>query len=161
MPRLTKRDVDAIDPATASNGSIVWDGELKGFGVRVFSTGSKKFILQYRTRLGQQRRLTLGAYGPLTVERAREMATVHLGRVAEGGDPAKERKDRKAAPTVAELCDVYLVAAEQGLVLGRRGTSKKASTLYTARSFANRTFTKVSRTRSREVGSTLTGMKIC
>ncbi len=132
MPRLTKRDVDAMSH-TGTGSLLAWDGELRGFGVRAFSSGSKKFIVQYRTRTGQQRRMTLGAYGPLTVERARELARTVLGKVAEGLDPAGSLKERREAITVSELCDLYLSAADAGLLMGRKGMPKKVSTLYTDR----------------------------
>lgn len=132
MARLTKRIVDAALHSGAGS-TLVWDGELKGFGVRVFETGSKKFIVQYRTRAGQQRRMSLGAYGPLTVERARELARSLLGKVAEGDDPADVRKRQRDALSLSQLCDLYLEAAELGLITGRKGTPKKSSTLYTDR----------------------------
>lgn len=131
MPRLTKRIVDTNSHDGAGDSTILWDSELRGFGVRLFASGAKKFILQYRTQGGQQRRMSLGAYGPLTVERARELARIHLGTVAEGGDPAGLKRQQRDALSVADLCDRYVAAAEQGLMLGRRGTPKKASTLYT------------------------------
>jgi hypothetical protein len=36
--------------------------------------------------------------------------------------------------TVKELCERYLEAAEKGLILGKRGAAKKASTLVADRS---------------------------
>lgn len=130
MAKLTKRDVDAFVVDDESKGALLWDGELKGFGVRAFPSGTKKFIVQYRARSGKQRRMTIGAYGPLTVERARELAKSCLGKVAEGEDPAGERRAQREALDVGQLCDLYLEAAEAGLVLGRKGSGKKASTIY-------------------------------
>lgn len=130
MSKLTKRDVDAFVVNEESKGTLLWDGELKGFGVRAFPSGTKKFIVQYRARSGKQRRMTIGAYGPLTVERARELAKSCLGKVAEGEDPAGDRRTQRDALDVSQLCDLYLEAAEAGLVLGRKGSGKKASTIY-------------------------------
>lgn len=130
MPKLTKRDVDAFSHTGSGNSSLLWDGELKGFGLRAFPSGTKKFIVQYRTRGGKQRRMTVGPYGPLTVERARELAKAFLGKVAEGDDPAGERKSYREALSVADLCDLYMEAADAGLLLGRKGSPKKASTIY-------------------------------
>ncbi|MGQ0660141.1 Arm DNA-binding domain-containing protein [Sphingosinicella sp.] len=76
MAKLTTRDVDALSVSGAGNSAMLWDGELKGFGIRAFPSGTKKFIVQYRTRAGRQRRMTLGAYGPLTVERARDHVAI-------------------------------------------------------------------------------------
>ncbi|MDB5372842.1 MAG: Integrase, partial [Belnapia sp.] len=47
MPKLTKRIVDAA--ATAENGrqALIWDSEVKGFGLRVTAAGTKAYILNY------------------------------------------------------------------------------------------------------------------
>ncbi len=50
------------------------DGELRGFGLRLYESGVKSFALRYSTRAGKMRLLTLGEFGPLTVAEARKMA---------------------------------------------------------------------------------------
>lgn len=134
MPKLTKRLVDALPPTTKPSGVMCWDTEIRGFGVRVFPTGRKRFVLKYRTRGGRQRLLGLGAFGPLTVERARELARLELASVIEGDDPAAIRQEARDAVTVGELCDLYIEAAEQGLIAGRGGKSKRPSTIATDKS---------------------------
>ncbi|HXZ16404.1 MAG TPA: tyrosine-type recombinase/integrase, partial [Roseiarcus sp.] len=57
-----------------------------------------------------------------------------LGEVARGEDPADERIHRRKSMTVKELCDQYIGAAEQGLILGKGNRPKKPSTLCTDRS---------------------------
>lgn len=137
MPKLTKRVVDGLVSAGEKTGSLFWDTELKGFAVRVLPSGRKTFVIKFRTPSGRQRWLKLGTYGPLTVERAREMAKVELAKVVEGQDPASDRDERREASTVSQLCDLYMEAANAGLVLGRKGTPKKASTLSTDQSRIN------------------------
>jgi integrase len=91
------------------------DSELSGFGVRVMRSGVSTFFVQYRTaggRRGRKRRVTIGRYGPLTVEQARAAAKQMLGEVALGGDPAAARKARKTAATVAELGEEFLINVE-------------------------------------------------
>lgn len=130
MPSLTKRSVDALLPGEGDY--FIWDDSLPGFGVRVWSSGKKVFIAQYR--VGRRtKRLKIGNYGALTVEEARKEAKSALGEVARGGDPQLERSTRRSSITVAELCDDYLRDAEHGLVLGKRGRAKKGSTLSTDR----------------------------
>tara|TARA_R100000365_G_scaffold3439_1_gene11311 strand:- start:29 stop:808 length:780 start_codon:yes stop_codon:yes gene_type:complete len=134
MPKLSKRVVDALHASGEKTGTLHWDSELKGFAVRVMPSGRKTFVVKYRARSGRQRWLKLGAYGPLTVERARELAKIELSKVVEGQDPAADRNEHREAVTIAQLCDLYMEAANAGLVLGRKGLPKKASTLSTDQS---------------------------
>jgi len=129
MPKLTKRTVDATRPK-AGRDVFAWDDELPGFGLRVKPSGAKSFVLQYRNSNGRSRRITLGRYGVVTPEGARDLARDALGEVAKGGDPAERRAADRDAVTVAELCRRYLDEAERGLVLTRKGKAKKRSTLY-------------------------------
>jgi site-specific recombinase XerD len=133
MSKLTKRAVDALVPP-AKGQSFLWDGELRGFGVRIIPSGLKTFILQYRNAEGRSRRIVIGRYGVLTVEKAREQAQIKLGMVAGGADPAEESAASREAINVGEVCDWYLREAEAGRILGRRNRPIKASTLAMDRS---------------------------
>ena len=90
MPKLTKRVVEGIapDPSRIVNA---WDSELRGFGVRVFSSGRRGYVLKYRSG-SQQRWLRLGDHGDITTEEARRRAQKRLGEVADGRDPAVEMR---------------------------------------------------------------------
>ncbi len=105
MPRLTKQLIDETSfPATGQ--IFVRDTELKGFALRV-TPGRKSFILEKRIR-GRMRRLTLGPYGPLTLDQARKIAARDVGAIAQGADPAQLRQDRLHEPTFADLTTQYL-----------------------------------------------------
>jgi len=84
---------------------------LAGFGCRVRPTGSKSFIAQYRVggRNSPTRKVTVGTYGKLTVEEAREAARAILAKAELGHDVAGDRAKQRAEMTVAQLCDEYLV----------------------------------------------------
>lgn len=127
MAKITKRIVEAAQP----NGRdyFLWCDELPGFGVRIFASGRRSYLVQYR-RSGRTRRVTIGFHGAVTAEDARRAAKVLLGRVALGEDPAEDKATDRAAMTVAELCDTYLKAAAKGLIMGKGGRPKKAKTLY-------------------------------
>lgn len=133
MTKLTKRAVDALQKPSKGQ-TFLWDGELRGFGVRIIPSGLKTFILQYRNAEGRSRRIVIGRYGVLALEKAREQAQIKLGAVAGGADPAEESAASREAMTVAELCDWYLGEAEAGHILGRRNRPIKASTLAMDRS---------------------------
>jgi hypothetical protein len=108
--RLTKRAVDAATPQ--SERYVVWDSELKGFGLRVEPSGAKTFLVRYRPRgagrTGAKRFMKVGRYGTLTSDEARNRAKAILGAVAAGGDPAGEQNKAREAITMAALAERYL-----------------------------------------------------
>jgi integrase len=106
MPRLTKRIVDAIRPATRE--LVVKDGELPGFGIRVKPSGRSLYFLHYRNAQGRQRKVAVGLQGVLTPDEARRRARALLAEVAKGGDPAEAKRDRRHGATVADLADRFL-----------------------------------------------------
>ncbi len=94
--RLTKRSVESA-PLPAQGETLLWDNEVRGFGVRIYASGRRVFVLQYVTPdTRTTRRLTLGAFPVLTVEAARQMALAKAGEVAKGSDPQRETVDVKA-----------------------------------------------------------------
>jgi integrase len=107
MPKLTKRIVDAAKPAS-DREVFRWDAELRGFGLRVKPTGVKSYIIQYRTRTGISRRMTIGQHGVLTAEEARREAKVQLGRAAKGDDPAADKANAKDGLSFATFTERYL-----------------------------------------------------
>lgn len=123
--RLTQDLVAGLEPRASDY--VVWCKALPGFGCRVRPTGSKSFIAQYRVggRNAPTRKVTVGAYGKLTVDEARKAAKTILAGAELGQDEAAERAKKRAEMTVAQLCDEYL---RDGCEL------KKASTLVTDRS---------------------------
>ena len=106
--RLTKQVVDALQPK--SSDYVEWCAKLPGFGCRVRPTGAKSFIAQYRVggRNSPVRKVTVGTYGKLTVEEARDTAAKVLAKAELGDDVAGDRAKQRAEMTVAQLCDEYL-----------------------------------------------------
>jgi integrase len=118
--RLTKQIVDDLAPRDTDY--VVWCGKLPGFGCRVRPSGHKSFIVMYRAggRNATPRKVTIGVYGKLTVEQAREEAGRTLAKAELGEDVALQRARERSEMTVSELCDEYM----------REGVDhKKASTL--------------------------------
>ena len=106
---LTKRVVDASVPR--NDRYYVWDSLLPGFGLRVEKSGAKTFIVRYRAegggRTAAQRLVTVGRFGPLTPEQARKQAKTILGSVANGEDPADERRAKRAEMRMSGLIELY------------------------------------------------------
>lgn len=107
MARLSKRMIDQEQPGAVER--FVWDDELIGFGCRIYPSGAKVFLVQWK-RDGRTRRKVLGRHGPVTCEQARKLALNDLAAVARGEDPAAERDRRKLDLTVAELCTSWVEA---------------------------------------------------
>ncbi len=108
--KLTKKRVDAVEPPLNKSQLFVRDAELPGFALRVTEKGTKSFIIEKRIN-GKVRRITLGKFGPLTVEQARRKAQMELAQIAMGNDPIAEKRTREAkAVTLRQCFDDFLKA---------------------------------------------------
>lgn len=88
--------------------SLHWDDDLRGFGIRVTPTGKISYIAQARVN-GKERRITLGRHGTITADKARSKAKTKLGTMADGVDPADEKKRAEAlSVTLADVTEDYL-----------------------------------------------------
>lgn len=104
MAKLTKRQIESLEPT--EKDYFVWDTELSGLGIRVFPTGRKQFVLQYR--FGKtSRRMSLGRFGAITPDQARGAALEALVKIRQDVDPQLERKQRRTAVTVKELAERF------------------------------------------------------
>ena len=92
MPKITKRVVDAAVPE--GERYILWDDEIKGFGLLVMPSGIKSYFYQYRTAEGRQRRATIGKHGEWTPTKAREKA---------GGSPRGSAQGPRSACREARI----------------------------------------------------------
>ena len=109
---LNKRTVESLRPGVKP--WIAWDDRLTGFGVRVQPTGTKVFVVNYRSgnggRRAPNRRVVIGRHGSMTPDRARRAARELLGRVAAGDDPAGDRSAARGMPLLREAFAEYLAA---------------------------------------------------
>nr|WP_255568132.1 site-specific integrase [Brevundimonas sp. PAMC22021] len=116
--RLTKRVVEALAPR--DERYVVWDSDLKGFGVRISPQGRRTYLARFRTHGGSDRLMALAPHGVITAEEARERARLAIAEAAQGGDPQADKMERRGEMTMGELCELYMA----------EGTAmKKASTL--------------------------------
>ncbi len=105
MPKITKRVVDALRPQERER--VVWDDEIKGFGVRVHPSGKRVYIVKYRHR-GRVVKTTIGPHGPIAPAEARARAAEIITAARTGRDPAAVGGRGARGPTVAELAKRFL-----------------------------------------------------
>lgn len=106
--KLTKTSVEKIQPG--NQDKIVWDTDVKGFGVKVTPRGRRSYFVRYRVgggRNGRQRKPTIGTHGIITCDQARDMARRTLAAARDGKDPYQERKTQINAETVGDFWVVY------------------------------------------------------
>lgn len=84
---------------------IIYDSEVKGFGVRVTAAGARSFVLNYRTRAGRERRYTIGSFPDWTSTAARAEACELKKLIDRGGDPLHDLQSARDAPSVSDLCN--------------------------------------------------------
>jgi len=104
MRRITAPAVD-----TMPTGSVLWDTEVCGFGVRY---RSRDRVYLVKTRINsRQRILTIGRHGRGSwgPESARREAIRLLGLIRDGKDPATDRDRAKAAPELTTLSERYVI----------------------------------------------------
>ena len=99
---LSKRVLDRL--SVNGKDAIFWDRDLAGFGVRVYPSGKKVFVVQTRA-FGRSKRVTLGTHGELTAEQGRKTAAAVIARIKKGQPPVPPKP--APVPTVADLAERY------------------------------------------------------
>ena len=95
--------------ATPDKGfRLIWDTDVRGFGIRITAAGARSFILNYRRKSdGLERRWTIGGFPDWGTAAAREQAA-RLKRAIDGGaDPVGDHEKDRGSPTVADMCDRF------------------------------------------------------
>ena len=101
---LSKRVVDRL--SVNGKDAIFWDRDLAGFGVRVYPSGKKVFVVQTRA-FGRSKRVSLGKHGDITTEIARKNAGAVIARIKKGQPPVPAEPAPAPDPTVADLAERY------------------------------------------------------
>lgn len=104
--KLTKRDVDGF--SYEGGWDVRWDASITGFGVRIYPSGKKSYILSYRNEKRQKRLLTIGQTNKVTLDKARDAALKHLGQLVDKVDPVEERKRKSTGRTLQNVFYEYL-----------------------------------------------------
>lgn len=111
--RINKTNIESLAiPSSIKTGQSAqkkyYDDNLKGFGIRVTSGGTKSFFVE---KLIKRKlcRITIGRYPEISPDMARKKATELLGQIAMGKDPvAEKRADSIKEITLNEVFQEYL-----------------------------------------------------
>jgi len=105
----------------------------RGLYLEVFPNGSKLWRLKYYFG-GKEKRIALGAWPEVTLQKARHMRDEHRLRIANGEDPALARKREKAVAKISAANTFESVASEY-IEEKMVGEGRAESTLLKARWF--------------------------
>lgn len=129
---LTDRTLKALRPARGGRRYEVMDGLVPGLGVRVSGSGKLTFILVTRyPGSNNPTRGTLGRYGKLTLQAARDKARDWLERLQKGVDPRatpqsappqkpNEEPQEQAGPAAkfGDVVETYIATQVEGKMRG-------------------------------------------
>jgi integrase len=104
---FTKRSLLALDTPPKGKRAYYRDTVVKGLILDVRSSGSKSFYL-YKFLNGKPERIFLGIFPDLTVENARDAATIHRSSIAQGKNPQDEKRKIRNEMTFEELFHEYM-----------------------------------------------------
>ena len=104
---ISRRTVEGLP--TEKREAVFWDRELSGFGVRVYPSGAKVYVVQTRAG-GKSRRITIGRHGLVSAEQARRKAATVIASIKAGQDPARNGSvpGTAAGPTLEEVAERYM-----------------------------------------------------
>jgi integrase len=107
--KLSAKTIDAVKVTGGNDETIVYDGEIPGFGVRVRAGGSRNFVFTYRFG-GKNKRLTLGTAVREAFPDIRKRVLELQAKVRMGIDPGAERDANRAqaADTFKGIADRFL-----------------------------------------------------
>lgn len=108
--KLTKPVV--VNAVAGPTRYTLFDTQVPGFGLRVFPSGSKSWIFEYRPGEGGRRvakkRITIGKVDDFTPEVARKIADGYRAMVRTGSDPQGDKARERQAITISELVSAFL-----------------------------------------------------
>lgn len=90
------------------NGKVFYsDAKTRGLKLCTYASGAKSFLL-YRRVMGRPERIFIGKWPGITVEQARKVGDRINGQIAEGKNPAEERRQTRLEGSFGNLFERYL-----------------------------------------------------
>src|SRR5262245_42635229 len=120
MPKLKDGSVDEIVVPAGKRDVLVFDTEVRGFGIRKYADGSASYIVKYKVKGGAQRRFVLGPVRKGNLKKMRGYAEDVKARARQGQDIIGDAKAATAAQqavenaaTIGALIEVFLAEREE------------------------------------------------
>ena len=105
---FTKERLSAIPPAEKGRREIFYDEKCPSLQIRVTSRGVKTFSYYRRPKGRPPTRISLGRFPEVTIEQARDKASLLVAEILKGGDRAALKRTNRGAPTFATAFEEYL-----------------------------------------------------
>ena len=104
---ISGRTVDALP--VGDRETVFWDRDMAGFGVRVYSSGAKVYLVQVRVG-GKTRRVTIGRHGLVSAEDARLKAAELISSIkrSKGRSDGGRSTLAGSGTTLAEAAERYM-----------------------------------------------------
>src|SRR5262245_51590184 len=103
--KLTELTVRKAKPERVAY--LTWDTWQRGLALRVQPTGARSWVVVYRHH-GRPRWYHMGDAGAIVLSDARKLAQRIALQVAEGEDPAADKRAERGAGTFADLAQRYV-----------------------------------------------------
>ncbi len=100
---LSKSVVEGL--SVDDKDAIFWDRKVVGFGVRVYPSGKKIYVVQTRA-FGRSKRVSIGPHDELSFHKAREIAAEIIIRIKRGEPPFPPEPEPD--PTMSDLAERYM-----------------------------------------------------
>ena len=110
MAKLNRRSISrrTVEALEVGKDTVFWDRDQPGFGIRVYASGAKVYVVQTRHK-GKSVRVTVGRHGVISAGEARARAARIVNRIKAGEEPVPELPVELAGgPTVADLAERYM-----------------------------------------------------
>jgi integrase len=104
---FTERRISALPAPTNGQRGYYYDDEIRGLAVAVSPGGQKSYVL-YREVANRPERIPIGPCRDLSVVQARELAGEMNTAIAQGKNPAADRRAVRDEMTLGELFDTFL-----------------------------------------------------
>jgi integrase len=106
--KFSKANIESLKE-TITSEVYLWDKDLPGFGVRFYPSGKVTYIIRYRTKTYQSRKLTIARFEEMSIDKARGIARDMFYAIRLGKDPSTHGKGISFSQFVERYRSEYLI----------------------------------------------------